>query len=331
MKKYRGRSGSCEIVRLSIAVVCAIFAWASPAFGQVPALSYAETDAIVDTPANFTVQSEANSGYIYNGQADASTSAPPSSPDMGFAEATASVGVGTANFNTFASTSNIAGDAEEAYATAYVYYYDTFTVNTGNPGASYTINASWLLDGTTNETATTKTTVNPEFGYQGVEYEALSRLTAQGTSVNQNATSIGQTVIGQVEEVTGNFGGTADISSPPMPTSIPLTFTVQSGVPFDFTLFLTLSSQVSVGSETTDGGDVAGSASSSADYSHTLDWGGISSVVDANGDPITDWTVTSASGFDYALPYAVPEPSTWGIMIGGLALLAFFRFRTRRA
>ena len=323
MKKYRGRSGSCEIVRLSIAVVCAIFAWASPAFGQVPALSYAETDAIVDTPANFTVQSEVNSGYIYNGLADASTSAPASSPDMGFAEATASVGVGTANFNTFASTSNIAGDAEEAYATAYVYYYDTFTVNTGNPGASYTINASWLLDGTTNETATTKTTVNPEFGYQGVQYSALSRLRAQGTGVNQNATTIGQTVIGQVEEVTGNFGGTADISSPPMPTSIPLTFTVQSGVPFDFTLFLTLSSQVSVGSETTDGGDVAGSASSSADYSHTLDWGGISSVVDANGNPVTNYSVTSASGFNYANAYPTPEPSTWVMVLGGLTLLGF--------
>ncbi len=54
-----------------------------------------------------------------------------------------------------------------------------------------------------------------------------------------------------------------------------------------------------------------------ADYSHTLAWGGIDSVTDAStGLPITDWSVSSATGFDYSQP--APEPATFVLL--GLAL-----------
>ncbi len=54
------------------------------------------------------------------------------------------------------------------------------------------------------------------------------------------------------------------------------------------------------------------SVSFSADFARTLEWGGITSVTDlATGLPVTDWTVTSESGFDYTQFFAeVPEPST---------------------
>jgi len=55
-----------------------------------------------------------------------------------------------------------------------------------------------------------------------------------------------------------------------------------------------------------------------SDTSHTLTWGGIASITDVDtGELITDYTLTSASGFDYvhafvAEPVSVPEPpSLW--------------------
>jgi hypothetical protein len=47
-----------------------------------------------------------------------------------------------------------------------------------------------------------------------------------------------------------------------------------------------------------------------ADYSKTLTWGGITGVFNAEtGEPLTNWTITSESGFDYSKPY-VPEPTS---------------------
>jgi hypothetical protein len=54
----------------------------------------------------------------------------------------------------------------------------------------------------------------------------------------------------------------------------------------------------------------SGRADVSANFGHTLAWGGIISITDeTTGEAITDWTVTSASGFNYANPAGVPEPS----------------------
>ena len=46
------------------------------------------------------------------------------------------------------------------------------------------------------------------------------------------------------------------------------------------------------------------------DSSKTLNWGGITEVLNpATGAPITNWTLTSESGFDYTKPFPVPEPA----------------------
>ena len=58
-----------------------------------------------------------------------------------------------------------------------------------------------------------------------------------------------------------------------------------------------------------------GTAISIANAAHTLSWGGITSVVYADtGEPIDDWSVTSASGFDY-VHAAVPEPATPALLM----------------
>ncbi len=55
-----------------------------------------------------------------------------------------------------------------------------------------------------------------------------------------------------------------------------------------------------------------------ANIANSLRWGGIESVTDEFGNPIDDWTITSASGFDYSKPFGVPEPS--GILLIGTVL-----------
>jgi hypothetical protein len=80
----------------------------------------------------------------------------------------------------------------------------------------------------------------------------------------------------------------------------------------------------------------SGTAFATAQFSHTLSWGGITSVTDADtGQPITDCTLTSASGFDYTHPFAgpgpepapasVPEPSSMLLMAPCLGLMLLWR------
>jgi hypothetical protein len=50
------------------------------------------------------------------------------------------------------------------------------------------------------------------------------------------------------------------------------------------------------------------------DYRNTLTWGGIQSVTTQFGEPLSGWTVSSASGFDYSQPFPVPEPSSLALV-----------------
>jgi hypothetical protein len=63
------------------------------------------------------------------------------------------------------------------------------------------------------------------------------------------------------------------------------------------------------------------------DYAHTLKWDGIVSVLGANGQAVTGWSVESAPGVDL-LASAVPEPGTWMLWSGGLLAGAWMRRRS---
>ena len=70
------------------------------------------------------------------------------------------------------------------------------------------------------------------------------------------------------------------------------------------------------------------------DFSHTLSWGGISSVTDYGGAPVSNYTLSSQSGFDYRLAYSaapVPEPQTYGLLLAGLAVIGQLARRRRSA
>ena len=68
----------------------------------------------------------------------------------------------------------------------------------------------------------------------------------------------------------------------------------------------------------------------SADYSHTLRWGGIT-VTNQYGTPVV-FTVNSTSGFNYAQPAPVPVPAAaWLFGSGLLGLIGVARRKTRAA
>ena len=128
---------------------------------------------------------------------------------------------------------------------------------------------------------------------------------------------------------TGTAGGGLSVVEGP---SHPLEVNTYNGTPrgnaFDFTVpvvfgeqnYLRVNENASTESfvQANDGSSVL------AADSEALTWGGITSVTDGSGAPAKDWTVSSVSGFDYAVP-VVPEGRTWLLLLGSLSALACAR------
>lgn len=70
-----------------------------------------------------------------------------------------------------------------------------------------------------------------------------------------------------------------------------------------------------------------------SDFAHTLRWGGVSAVLDANGQPVSDWNIESLPGVNLrvsALPAgAVPEPGTFALLLAGLGVMGWLLARRR--
>jgi hypothetical protein len=90
--------------------------------------------------------------------------------------------------------------------------------------------------------------------------------------------------------------------------------------PIGFSIELTGQANSSISNNQVDWDDDTGSFF--GEVSRSLRWGGVEAVYDFfTGEEIDDWTITSASGFDYSKPFGVPEPSTlWTLLTGILTM-----------
>ncbi len=69
--------------------------------------------------------------------------------------------------------------------------------------------------------------------------------------------------------------------------------------------------------------------SGTSDFSSTLKLTGIQ-VVDANGNPVSGWTVTSASGTQYPLALSTPEPGAIALLMGACIPASLVALRRRK-
>jgi hypothetical protein len=139
-------------------------------------------------------------------------------------------------------------------------------------------------------------------------YEDFSSYALAGLTITQNGSSVYSSI--QYDYATGATSGSF-LNTP-----------IQVEVPFTFGTAFTLSFTLRVVSQTT----TLNGANSVSDLGHTLTWEGVSSVT-AGGNPVTDYTMASASGTNYLSP--IPEPASAALVVAA-GLLAGLR-RSRRA
>lgn len=109
-------------------------------------------------------------------------------------------------------------------------------------------------------------------------------------------------------------------------SDIPVVLDFIFGQPFQLTYTLYSNSG---GNASTSYYKMSGSGNGSGDGLATLDWGGISEVLDGSGNLVVGYQVSSESGFDYVQPAPVPEPTSGIMLLAGLASLRAMRARPR--
>lgn len=130
--------------------------------------------------------------------------------------------------------------------------------------------------------------------------------------------------LGFGQNVWAEFSGRGDgfLDDLPAPDTIPVRIPVVLGTSFDIGFEVTLRASGSSG---------FGVAQWSGDFSGSLHWAGIESITDVAGNPIplSHFTITSESGFDYMKPFGVPEPSSL-LLVASAAAFAY-GLRPRRS
>jgi hypothetical protein len=207
---------------------------------------------------------------------------------------------------------------------------DFLTIIAGPPGTPGIVHS--LLHLTGSVSAISIGYIPPIAGnHDYVDASATASLSISGTGIPIHGPypTLGNSTYAYAQDILTRDIGHEIFNQDNAPATIPVDEPFVSGIPFQVTYAMTASSDaVLVDGDSTN--KETGVADSSARFSDTLAWGGITSITDSNGVPLTGWTVTSASGFDYSKPAVdTPEPSTLVLLgLAAVSLTAATRKRT---
>ena len=217
----------------------------------------------------------------------------------------------------------LTGVSDEASVHGAASFFDQITilpVDTSLMGQTATINARLLVEGSMLSLWHLQDANSPY-------YDAFGRVAA-----SVSGTGISGFVTGR--EIHGRSSPYPEVSiSEPLPLAIPLAISTTFGsvTGIQYNLDLQGSASAAFGfRECGPGWGPCGaivSAVASGDYSNTVAWGGITSVTDANGNPIA-FSVSSSSGTDYGVA-VVPLPTTLPLLLTALGSIGWWR-RARR-
>jgi hypothetical protein len=177
-------------------------------------------------------------------------------------------------------------------------------------GTLFTVNANLSLHGSVGAAASLSSGSG--------SYDALSSWHASVSIWNPSMTySVGETSFGACwSNRSVPDGCSGDFSN------IALQFTVANGQNTSLSISGTSRAYINFGA----GSDGAVSGNAFADLGNTIAWGGITSLLDGDGQAIGDYTAIggdNGGGFNYrqAFATAVPEPASWLLLLLGLAVL----------
>ena len=156
-----------------------------------------------------------------------------------------------------------------------------------------------------------------------------ARVAGRLTGANSSPTVFG-TIKNAAGEITPVFPGATNLLD--FNPVINFSYTFFSGVPTPLSLLLEMSGSAEFGDGTaaTNAPGFA-TASFEAHFGNTLKWGGITRVVDGRtGEVVTDYRITSASGFDYTQVLTIPEPESMVMLLVGLGGLVRRRGAVRQ-
>lgn len=118
------------------------------------------------------------------------------------------------------------------------------------------------------------------------------------------------------EAQAGYFNLTSSVG---VPASRVVSKTILFTVPFTFGTAFEHGIFAAAEAKTRSLSGTAGISGGTSDFSQTVTWGGIQSVLDGSGNPVSGWSYTAASGTNWANP--VPEPGTILALSAGTVLL----------
>lgn len=262
------------------------------------------------TEAQSYSSSLSGTNYSTSGTVTVSANAQPGSVGMHLSGSATATISGLTNANTGSQTTLIATANDLV----------TFIGSSLQPGEPVTVVAAMTLNASLSNSASV-----PDYPYYSGGVNVTIAATIQAGGMNFSQSWVGYNNVGN------DAGGVGASPALPITIPLPLTFYNEVTMPLSYTIELTGGGGAGgafTGATTNPPGGL-GTATDNydVDVTHSLDWAGVTGdpIDQGTGLPVTDWTITSASGFNYANP--VPEPSFSAI---ALCLIAIARMRPSR-